>query len=390
MRMMNTALLVGPYDWDPALVPLTEFETRLNTIRRVLSERGATALLVHGHSAEHGALAYLTGFVPKLGPAFALVSLDGAIRILASGGPGMMSSAKLLTWVEDVRPFGNLRNALSEWFSNLARDGRVILGLWGRTTMAQRPYVAIADAIQPFGTIIEMDDPLDALRRHKSVRELHLLRQSCRILTAACDTFARAVADGAGARSAALASERAAFAAGAQDVRILASARNGGPPLPFDGPEDNRVAPLLACLAVRFAGYWSEGLITVGAAPNGALARAEAVLGAILQEARPGATLDDLLRVEAQHLPPYKFLPFVKPAIGNGIGLSLEESPILGRDENLRLAEGGVYTLRCGALGEGSDNALASAMVAVHAKGIEVLWSAAEFSDNQKNIRGSR
>jgi Xaa-Pro aminopeptidase len=256
--------------------------------------------------------------------------------------------------------------------------------------MAQRPYVAIADAIQPFGKIIEMDDPLDALRRHKSVREVHLLRQSCRILAATCDTFARAVADGAGARSAALAAERAAFAHEAQDVRFLASARNGGPPLPFDGPGDIRVAPLLACLAVRFAGYWSEGLITVGAGPNGALARAEAALMAMLQEAEPGVTSNNLVRAAAEHLPPYKFDPLLESAIGNGIGLSLEESPILSRDEHTRLEEGGVYTLRCGALGEGSDNAVASAMFAVHAKGIDVLWTAARYSDNQKNAKGSR
>jgi Xaa-Pro aminopeptidase len=390
MRMMNTALLVGPYDWDPALVPRSEFETRLSVVRRVLAERGATALLVHGHSVEHGALAYLTGFVPKLGPAFALVPLDGSIRILASGGPGMMSSAKLLTWVEDVRPFANLRNALSEWFNNLARDGRVILGLWGGKAMAQRPYVAIAAAIQPFGKIIEMDDPLDAVRRHKSVRELHLLRQSCRILATACDTFARALADGATARSAALAAERAAFALGAQDVRILASARNGGPPLPFDGPGDVRIAPLLACLAVRFVGYWSEGLITVGTGPNGALVRAEAALAAMLQEARPGVTSNNLVQAATKHLPPYKFHSLLESAIGNSIGLSLEESPILSHDENSRLEQGGVYTLRCGALGESSDNAVVSAMVAVNGTGIDVLWSTAEYSGNQKNVKGSR
>jgi hypothetical protein len=108
MRMKNTALLTGPSDWDPALVPLSEFEARLAAARRMLAESGATALLVHGHSVEHGALAYLTGFVPKLGPALALVPRDGPIRILASGGPGMMSSAKLLTWIEDVRPPSDL------------------------------------------------------------------------------------------------------------------------------------------------------------------------------------------------------------------------------------------------------------------------------------------
>src|ERR1700693_1098812 len=119
MRMKNTALLTGPYDWDPALLPLAEFEARLNAVRRVLAERRASALLVHGDSVEHGALAYLTGFVPKLGPAFALVPRDGPIRILASGGPGMIGSAKLLTWVEDVRPLGNLRNALGEWLGEM-------------------------------------------------------------------------------------------------------------------------------------------------------------------------------------------------------------------------------------------------------------------------------
>jgi hypothetical protein len=87
MRMKNTSLLTGPYDWDPAILPLAEFEARLASVRRVLAERGAAVLLVHGNSMEHGALAYLTGFVPKLGPAFVLVPRDGPLRILASGGP---------------------------------------------------------------------------------------------------------------------------------------------------------------------------------------------------------------------------------------------------------------------------------------------------------------
>ena len=93
MRMKNTALLTGPYDWNPELLPLAEFDARLAAARSVLAQREATALLVHGNTVEHGALAYLTGFVPKLGPAFALLSRDGPIRVLASGGPGMMRSS---------------------------------------------------------------------------------------------------------------------------------------------------------------------------------------------------------------------------------------------------------------------------------------------------------
>jgi Xaa-Pro aminopeptidase len=390
MRMKNTALLTGPYDWDPALLPLAEFEARLAAVRRVLAETGATALLVHGHSVEHGALAYLTGFVPKLGPAFALVPRDGPIRILASGGPGMIGSAKLLTWVEDVRPLGNLRNTLSEWFGEMNRDGGVVLGLWGGNMMAQRPYLAVAAAIQSFGKLIELDDRLDALRRHKSPRELELLREACRILAVACKAFERATAEGSGTRSAALAAERAAFADGAQDVRILASARNGGPPLPLDGPGDIRVSPLLACVAVRFAGYWAEGLVTMVSAHGGALARAEAAITAMVREVRIGSASSDLIRAAMQPLPPYKIHPLLQSAFGMGIGLSFEESPNFGRDEKSRFEEGGVYTLRCGALGEGSDNAVVSAMVAVNGKGIDVLWSAMHPSGALGNAKGSR
>jgi len=390
MRMKNTALLTGPYDWDPALLPLAEFEARLAAVRRVLAESGADALLVHGYSVEHGALAYLTGFVPKLGPAFALVPRDGPIRILASGGPGMMRSAKLLTWVEDVRPLSNLRNALGEWLGEMDRDGQAVVALWGGNSMAHRPFAAVAAAIQPLGKMFELDDPLDALRRRKSPREVELLREACRILAAACDALERAVKEGSGARSAALAAEHAAYSNGAQDVRILASARNGGPPLPFDGPGDIRLAPLLACLAVRFAGYWAEGLVTVSAAQGGALVRAEAALTAMLREIRPGATSSELLRTAAQHLSPYKFHPLFESAIGNGIGLSFEESPILGRVEKSKFEVGGVYTLRSGALGEGSDTAIVSAMVAITGTGINVLWSAAKHSGSQRIAEGQR
>ena len=148
MRMKNTALLTGPYDWDPALLPLAEFEARLASVRRALAVSGATALLVHGNSVEHGALAYLTGFIPKLGPAFALVPRKGPVRLLASGGPGMISSAKLLTWVEDVRPLSNLRIALGEWLEETVHDGRPVLGLWGGSKLAHRPYSAVTAATQ--------------------------------------------------------------------------------------------------------------------------------------------------------------------------------------------------------------------------------------------------
>ena len=160
--------------------------------------------------------------------------------------------------------------------------------------------------------------------------------------------------------------------------------------MPFDGPRDIHVSPLLACIAVRFAGYWAEGLVTVASAPGEALSRAEAALTAMLRKVQAGVTSSDLIRAAAQHLPPYRFHPLVQSAIGNGIGLSFEESPSLGRDQESRLEQGGVYTLRSGALGEGAKNAVVSAMIAVGGTGFEVLWTATDYSRNRGDARRSR
>lgn len=374
MQMKNTALLTGPYDWDAELLPLAEYDARLSAVHRVMDESGLATLLVHGNSIEHGALAYLTGFTPKLGPAFALVPRKGAIRLLVSGGPGMIGSAKRLTWVEDVRPIGSLRDSLGDWLGQAVRTTSPRVGLWGGAKLAQRPYLAVAAAIQPLGSIAEIDGPLDALRRYKSARELELLRESCRILSAACEAFERAASEGAGARSAALAAERTAFARGAQDARILAGSRDGGPPLPLFGAEDVRCVPLLACVAVRFAGYWAEGLLTVAARPGGAMACADAGLASMLHRARPGAAAGELRMAAEKNVAPYEVHPFLERAIGNGIGLSLEEAPSLNDDEESRLEPGEVYVLRSGALGEGNDAALVSAMIAVNENGGEILW----------------
>ena len=77
MRMLETTLLTGPYDWDAALIPRAEFDRRIELVRIVLSEHGLSGLIVGGTSPEFAALSYLTGFVPKLGPALVFIPRQG-------------------------------------------------------------------------------------------------------------------------------------------------------------------------------------------------------------------------------------------------------------------------------------------------------------------------
>ena len=345
MQLLESTLLTGPYDWDEHVLPRSEYEPRIEHVRAAMTQAGATMLAVFGHPGDCGALAYLTNFTAKVGPAMALVPREGALRILASGTPKMMDTAKLLTWVEDVRPLGNATKTVAEFVG----DGNT-LATWGFGALPQGLYSGIAKAMAP-RELVSLDQVMDPVRRHKSPREIELIRGATRFLTAATDAFARSLRAGNGARSAALAAERAAIAAGAQDARAMASLSAGGVPLPLDAASDERVLdPANAGIAVQNHGYWASGTVTFarGSGAAGARARAREALAAALAAARGGARLPDGIAA-------------------NATGLSLEEGP------GAPLEAGAVYAVTSSAT-EGDETAYASALVAVTEKGCEALW----------------
>ena len=373
MQVLQTTLLTGPYDWDPELLPRAEFDARLKRVRAALG--AADALIVHGDSGDHGALAYLTGFAPKLDRALALVPRSGALRILAQGTEYMIPAAKRLTWVEDIRLLSNIAAILGDWLPEQGLTLGATLGIWGGTAMPRVLHAGIERALAPGGRVVALDAMLDPIRLHKTPAERNLLKGACGILDAAAASFLAAARAGAGNRSAALAAERTAYARGAQDARIAASLSAGGPPLPLDGARDDRVDPMLAGIAVQFAGYWAEGCVTAAAKTGPAAAAAAAGLAAALQAARAGVSAPALYRAAAQALGPCTPHPLMQGRIGHAIGLSLEEQPL--RDEAHRLEAGGVYVLTVGARGDGADAAVASAMLAVDGAGIDIMWKTA-------------
>jgi hypothetical protein len=343
MRILETTLLTGPYDWDERVLPRSEYEARLEHVRAAMADAGAAALAIHGHPGNYGALAYLTGFTPKLGATLALVPREGPLHILAPGTPKMMDIAKRLTWVEEVRPLGNAPKTVAEFLG----EGNT-LATWGFGTLPQALYGGIAKAIAP-RALLPLDHALDAERRRKSPRELELMRGAARLLATAADAFATNVRAGTGVRSAALAAERAAVAAGAQDARTMASLSPGGMPAPLDAASDGRVLdPANAGIAVQNHGYWASGYVTVAHQPSASQARAREALAAALAGARAGARLPDGISA-------------------NAIGLSLEEGP------GVPLEAAAVYAVTSSAT-EGGKTAYASALVAISDNGCETLW----------------
>jgi hypothetical protein len=256
---VQPALLTGPYDWNPAHISLAEFHTRLQAARSIAAGQGADLLLVHGDRAAFGALAYLTGFVPKLGPALAFIPPIGDISLLFSGGPGMVGSAEKLTWVSQLR-------ALGPPARDLAPLAGLRVALWGIESLSFALHGEILAAIGPAGRLIPLDRELDALRRRKSPAEQRLLRQAAAILADVAASLRADLCNGSSLERAVLAAERLGYAAGAQDVRILAARRPGGAPLPADGTAPFLPRPLH--IAVRYGLYWAQAWPTATRDPT--------------------------------------------------------------------------------------------------------------------------
>ena len=264
------AVLVGNYDWDEQLIPRGEYDARVKQVLAKL-DPGLAGLVIYGNKVDNAALAYLTNFAPKIESGFALLSKDGKVRIHGSGSPQMMVNAKRLTWTEDVRPLRDPVKNITEWADEFAKG---VLGLWATEAMPADLLPRIQAGLGE-RKLVDVSASLNGLLREKSPVALKLTREACGMLATAVATLKDRF-HGESGREAAVAAEIAATRAGAQDIRILISLAKGGTPTAIDYPDGGKLDPLLAYIAVRHAGYWAEGAVTLTSMTNDSVVRTQA------------------------------------------------------------------------------------------------------------------
>jgi hypothetical protein len=369
MRVAQPAVLVGNYDWSEDLLPRAEYDARLKQVLGKL-DSGLAGLVIYGNKVENAALAYISNFAPKIESAIALVTKDGKVRIHAAGSPQMMVNAKRLTWVEDVRPQRDAAKHVAEWAEEAAGQGPI--GFWTSEAMPADLQPKIEAALGN-RKLVDVTASLNALLREKSPVALKLSRDASSVLAKAVDAMKDRF-NGESGRECATAAARVAADAGAQDTRILISLGKGGTPTAIDYPEGGKFDPLLAYIAVRYAGYWAEGFVTLTTMTHDTVTRTQAALKAMLATAKAGTTVSALRDAAKSALGDIPVHPAARD-VAVGVGLMLEEIEAEPSGVS-KLEAGRVYSLRAGASKSLSDNALMSAMVLVKEGGVDVLWSA--------------
>ena len=256
--MPSIALPTGPYDWHVEQVSRATYEARVASVRAIMADRGVTHAVVHGNILDHAALLWLTHFTPKLGPAYALVPPSGALRVLFSGGPGMQPSAQRLTWVEDVVALKGVEGDVEKWLAEMASGAGTRLGLVEAAAMLRGNWHAVRKA--GGGTVIELDEAVDAARKLPAAHDKRWYEAS-QIVAKARGRLQALARPGADLRAAVIEMERAAYAVGAQDIRVRMSRRTDGPPTTLPDEPTPLTGPVEIALALRYEGLWVHSTI---------------------------------------------------------------------------------------------------------------------------------
>ena len=355
MQTQHPTLLIGPSDWDERHAPKAEFDRRIAALWAAFPQ--ARHAIVFGSASRHAELAYFTSFVPKLEPGVALLTRDGAPKLLFGGGPNMIGAMQPLTFITDMAPLNALTKIIKRWVSPLLIGG-------GHMTSVLRK--TIDEVIN--NTAQDATAHVLRMMSHKSPSELAAIGEACGILKEAMAAVRASVGVGHFTRTSVLAGERAASASGAQDVRILFSRNSGRTLRPLDMPYEGYIDPLQIYVAVRRFNYWAEGFACISNESQPATALAALLLENALAAIRPGVALAQLAKVIAVS-DPYRVHPVTRDALASPIGLALD--PTFGSDV---VEAGEVYSVRVG-LTDGTDrNAIVSAMIAVRGNGNDVLW----------------
>ena len=367
MQTMHPCIMLGSYVLDRDRLPEDEFRIRMEEVHRLMDERGLDALLVYGDAREHGALAYLSNFIPRMRWGMALFPRHGEPCLLCSMSSRDLPAMRTMTWIGDVYS-GWEWKWFDDWISKLTvRDEPANIGVVGSGMMSPGLYRDVQRSLGNRFKLVDQPDIAAAKDALKRPRELSLVRSACAVTANAAKQFALAWHDDHNPERAALAGERNARMTAAQDVRTLVSFDDGITLQPYCGTFDAHTKSLAGYVAVKFAGYWSDAFVSVDSDPRDAQI-VSAAIHALIEGARPGVAGAELHAITQGVLEGAKPHPALEGSVGHRIGLSLQEGPQFTRDATEQLKADQIYSLCVGVEGR-AGGCFASAIV--HVRGNE-------------------
>lgn len=336
METMQPVVLRGCTGGAAWAISVEEFAARADAVREMVRTAGLAGLVVYGDAGDCADLCYLSGYIPMLRWAMALVPATGEPTLFVAVPERNIDHARTLTCLDDVRPLAGFGAALA----TLSSEGRI--GLIGSARVRASLYKRWSAAAE----LEQMDERLTVIATPPSSAELDLLRCAGGLTRRAADAAEQAFHAGASPTDSLGLALRLARDGGAHDVRALLSPDGGRTLHPFPGGSEPASGSLIFYLAVELDGYWGETFRSTSADVE-LRADLEARLDAVAARLLPGMPYAEIVAGLGQ-LPPEADGHKVVAGVRAIARLGLRRTDV-GAEHTAELTPG-VYSLRAGAV----------------------------------------
>jgi Xaa-Pro dipeptidase len=353
METMQPTLKRGRDVWDQVNMPKAEFLERVGKIRGQMQQRGIDVFLAYSNSGnEYGDVCYLSNYIMKM-PQGAVVAItrSGEVTLICEGFARDLPGVKSITWVENIR---SCDNASRETVAFL-KEKKLIsstIGVAGiESSMPYEQFQSFSESTEAC-KLLPADDLVREMRLIKSPKEVDQIRRASRLVSRIFDHLCQTSFPGANEKHMEAVISRDAYIEGAEDARMLIARPRGKnwALRPFEEIPLASNQTIILYLGVEFERYWAEGIRTFVLKDNGLTeAKIEAftsLYGQILEGVTPGKQISKFCRDAMDGTKTMQLGVISEYGMGQGIGLSLQESPLLSEEEPNALREGMCLTLR--------------------------------------------
>jgi len=348
MQNLQPSIKCGRNIWNAQALPREEFQARLRRVQAAMAAKGMDLAFVYGRAFNSKAdQCYLTNFVTRLAGASAVaVPREGNPTVFFEGALRGVPSFKKTTWVDDVRAGNDIGALCGKYLQENKAESVGLVGI--HPQMPFKQYRALRESLA--GRQVSDEDNLVAdLRRVKSERELSCIRAA----GAAVEAMFGTIGSAGSKRTERVIDAEARLTArlkGAEDVRFYIM-RPGEWALRVAGEaqlaQGERV---LVYAAAEMDRYWAEAMRTFVVSEKGWTPVEAGAAGAAWQEmvkaAAAGQKGDAPVKAAIQAATSSGMQLGDDFGYGNGIGLSLDERPVIAAGSTEVLEAGTALSLR--------------------------------------------
>ena len=379
METMQPTLKNGRNVWDRINMPESEFRDKIRRIRKEMKKEGIDVLLLYGNEDEYGGPCYITNFIVGIARgALAIVPKKGEVALIYQGPSRGIPFSKTTTWVDDVRTSGDASKECVKYL----KDKDLIpstIGVSGiKQYMQSHQFRFLFESLKPC-KVVDCDPLLREMRMIKTERELDQIRRSSRMVRRAFDFISGLSISNLKENVLEAMVNRETRLEGSEDFRMLI-AKPMEPDWAFRPSEE---VPLLSgdrmilYVAVEFERYWAEAIRTFVVQDAAFFeVKPDAITGLyeqVMNRLMPGKAVSQFYKETAARIRKDKLDAIPRYGLGQGIGLSLEEFPLIAEREKEILAKGMCLTLRLAIKDAEAGSVMMGNTVSLSKNGPEVL-----------------